>query len=703
MRPCRLHLVPSLLFLGCGFLLAACSLTSGLDKYDDYTFGGQADAGDGETSDGAGGDAGAAADAGDAAQEDYWERFDRFSHEVSEGCGNVQLYCTGGEKLDTDLKCPERCHAVTDTICFCPFLLKHHEEAKSLCESVEMDLIKIDDEDENNAIGDLLISLGAGDLLEDWGEVGGHFGAAWIGLTDHDKEGVFIWPDGSEATYTAWATGQPDNLTEPDGEQCVVLGLTDEDTPRYVWHDWPCEAHKVRLGGNYVDFGHYFFCEKNNGNNRTSINIGSFNSLDTNPEPCALPGNLYSNVAEPCCTTIAGLPVPYATEPGRCGIKFRDLSGGPCFQLCMPGRTDFISGCEAASMGGGTPAQPPCCTVFGDDHNGYFCGTWDDGWGCHTNPNTWINRCDKPTAYKSDDERLYPLYKCGETVCELEHPEALATHEQCCTDQTSVDNFGAAEEGLCGIRQMVTDGSGICLQTGPGGESDDSCTDHDPFLGTASEGLYAEPGCCSILGFCGALSDGDLDCRMVRDPPHRLCIRKNRDENIGTDPLLLEDYGNCDESVDEIGNGNRYYFCTGPLQWDQARAACEWKENRRLVRVDSAEENGFLHDGFRDEEFWIGAYEGEGDAFDNWHWSDTEKVFFSGYHYQCGEPSAPVWYVFEDSYVNWAGCDTFPESETQPWDDDGVLESCAQIRADGYWSDEDCALEKAYVCEEAIP
>ncbi len=59
----------------------------------------------------------------------------------------------------------------------------------------------------------------------------------WLGATDAAREGRFVWADGTEATYTAWADGQPDDA---NGEDCVHYF---EWGP--VWNDLPCEE---RLG-----------------------------------------------------------------------------------------------------------------------------------------------------------------------------------------------------------------------------------------------------------------------------------------------------------------------------------------------------------------------------------------------------------------------------------------------------------------------
>jgi hypothetical protein len=694
MRLGNIHPILSLLLLSVGVLIPACSLTSGLDKYDDYTFGGQADAGTGQRRDaGVGGTADA--DAGDGGQEGYWERFDRLSREASDACNDVPLYCTGGTKLDTDLECPERCHAVSDNLCFCPFLLKYQQEARILCESVGLDLIKIEDEDENNAIGDLLVSLGAEK---------GHMGTAWIGLADHDSDGVFVWPDGSEATYKPWALGQPDNLTQPDGEQCVIFEITEDNTPDYVWHDWPCEAYEGKVGGDLVDLGHYFFCEKDSSAGGTVVDIAGFNGIATDPASCEWPGTLFQNFGELCCTTIAGLSFGISTEPGRCGIKFPD-TGIDCVQFCMPGKVDLVSGCESASLTAETLMEAPCCTIFGDDVNGYACGTWDQELGCHMNSNTWSTPCDKPTAYKGPEEPLVDWLECDGVECELDRPEGLSMAEQCCTDQASVDNFRATAEEKCGIRYLEGHvESGFCLQMRMEGNLDDACSDWEPNIEGPMKGQYLQKGCCTVFGYCGALSNYEKGCRIVADPPYRLCVRGKKDESIGPDPLLLEDYGNCSESED--GRGNRFTFCDGPLEWEQARAACEWKENRLLVRIDDPEENEFLREGFRNTAFWIGARESDAPALDNWAWSDTGYVFFTGVLYGCGTEATPTGDVKGDRYVNWAGCHDFPEADSQP---DYVKapeednEKCAQMRTDGFWSDEDCALKKAYVCEEEVP
>jgi hypothetical protein len=40
--------------------------------------------------------------------------------------------------------------------------------------------------------------------------------AVWIGLTDRDVEGTFVWVDGSPVAYTNWSPGEPNNLGNED-------------------------------------------------------------------------------------------------------------------------------------------------------------------------------------------------------------------------------------------------------------------------------------------------------------------------------------------------------------------------------------------------------------------------------------------------------------------------------------------------------
>jgi len=57
----------------------------------------------------------------------------------------------------------------------------------------------------------------------------------WIGLTDRETEGVFVWEsDKSVAAYTDWISGNPDNYN--DIEDCVHIQTGEK------WNDINCNS-----------------------------------------------------------------------------------------------------------------------------------------------------------------------------------------------------------------------------------------------------------------------------------------------------------------------------------------------------------------------------------------------------------------------------------------------------------------------------
>jgi len=700
MREGYLLLLSSILFLG-----QTCSLNSGLDKYDDYTFA------DKDKTDAGKPDA-------DDAGETWWQRYARLSAKASPACESVEqkyLYCTGGVELEVDLTCPDHCHAVTGRHCFCPYK-RGYRNARAICQSTDMHLIKIDNRDENELIGGLLVDMGIASDKEKSGTNSVN-GATWIGLNDLDEEGTFVWPDGSETTYHSWAYHQPDDLTGPEGEDCVAIQVAGDKT--ILWYDYPCEFYEGMEKARLREATHFFFCETQNANK--TIGNRSVAFISDNTDPCQRPSSFTPG--ETCCTTMADVAATGpAIEPGRCGTTIPGF-GTLCMQFCQPGHVDYESGCPERILTVGAPPSPPCCTILGNDRAGYFCGAWDAtaSIGCVANPATTAS-CPKPSAYKGPDEPLVKYEKCGDVECELTYPEELAWAEQCCTKQEDVEVLLAIETEQCGLNYSSW-GSKYCSQLNQKGELDETCPiiydfPNNPISELAS---MTEPGCCTESGVCGSLDRvTNLGCHPARnnlEEPYQLCRRANKDEKIGVDPLLSaisynyrnqtgisevrsKNYGNCDDPIQY--NNNSYYFCQGPLEWGQARAACEWKKDRYLVHVDDTEENDFLHERFQNSPFWIGAYTTDASVVpDDWLWSDTDEPFFMGYGYQCQSSRGQrYWETINNSYVNWAGCDDFPEDPAQPNDDDGVEENCAQIRPDGYWTSEDYAIQQGFVCEE---
>ncbi|XP_067088362.1 CD209 antigen-like protein C isoform X2 [Osmerus mordax] len=53
----------------------------------------------------------------------------------------------------------------------------------------------------------------------------------WIGLTDQQTEGTWIWVDGTPLTTTYWNSGEPNDVN--GGEDCAMI-------LRVGWNDFPC-------------------------------------------------------------------------------------------------------------------------------------------------------------------------------------------------------------------------------------------------------------------------------------------------------------------------------------------------------------------------------------------------------------------------------------------------------------------------------
>jgi hypothetical protein len=97
------------------------------------------------------------------------------------------------------------------------------EHAAAVCAALGSRLAVVADDVTNASLVATLTAYGAG--------------STWIGLTDADTEGTFLWTNGAPVSWTAWAAGQPDDAS---GEDCVSL-----DPVTSAWSDWDCGGDKA--------------------------------------------------------------------------------------------------------------------------------------------------------------------------------------------------------------------------------------------------------------------------------------------------------------------------------------------------------------------------------------------------------------------------------------------------------------------------
>ncbi|XP_051247070.1 C-type lectin domain family 4 member E-like [Dicentrarchus labrax] len=83
----------------------------------------------------------------------------------------------------------------------------------------------------------------------------------WIGLTDSEKEGTWLWVDGSSLNerLTFWSASAPDNWTgyNPDGADCVMMGDRTGAPDLKCWFDEFCKYTYRSICEKPAETGHF--------------------------------------------------------------------------------------------------------------------------------------------------------------------------------------------------------------------------------------------------------------------------------------------------------------------------------------------------------------------------------------------------------------------------------------------------------------
>jgi hypothetical protein len=222
-----------------------------------------------------------------------------------------------------------------------------------------------------------------------------------------------------------------------------------------------------------------------------------------------------------------------------------------------------------------------------------------------------------------------------------------------------VDDPDKDERGTCGCGTPDTDSDGDgapdCMDDAP----DDPTLQDAGECGTAADpepaGTPCDDGACSGATECdGAGHCGDLSCAPT----------------------------GCGEPSFRQFRDFDYWFCPGPVTWQQAIAACREVPTRTLLQIDDVADQDLAASAV-EVDSWLGAndlaVEGE------WRWADSDasregSLFWNG---------AADGQVYFGAFVRW--------SDGNPGG--GTAESCAIMSAStGEWDDVACDSMHGFVC-----
>ncbi len=235
-----------------------------------------------------------------------------------------------------------------------------------------------------------------------------------------------------------------------------------------------------------------------------------------------------------------------------------------------------------------------------------------------------------------------------------------------CDDAETGVYPGAVELAMDGVDQDC-DGYELCPLDGDG----------DGFVGTFGQTLSTDMDC----GMGGTLDCNDSDASIYPGAP----------ETNGASDLNCDGLESVDATCESANVGSVYYlFCEDAVTWGTARDRCD-AAGYDFASIQNSTENMLVATtvststwlGFRD----VGSGNTSCGPQMNFQWVHGQSGYYQlTYWALClGSPS-----VNASGYQNWG--------PNEP-DNDSSGTDCVSIDNYGVWSDDNCALNKPYICE----
>uniref|UniRef100_A0A3Q3BQT1 Immune-related, lectin-like receptor 4 n=1 Tax=Kryptolebias marmoratus TaxID=37003 RepID=A0A3Q3BQT1_KRYMA len=163
----------------------------------------------------------------------------KFSRSKARGeiiCPQCSLLCSHLFKAQTCLKCGAGWEEHGGKCYYFNTNRTSWSDSRASCRDLGGDLVKIDSREEQD--------------FED---------KFWIGLTDSETEGRWLWADGSPLNESFWSGKEPDNWNgkNPSGEDCVRMGEKGGAEDLKCWFDSSCDIPHKSICEKSAETGSY--------------------------------------------------------------------------------------------------------------------------------------------------------------------------------------------------------------------------------------------------------------------------------------------------------------------------------------------------------------------------------------------------------------------------------------------------------------